>query len=266
MAKSAHLKRSTATIWLTLMLGLATTAFGVTYSLAAMPNQPPGSSLSNTIVAATIGALGAGVVGAALSIAITHASDRAGREDLLTQLSRTVGARFSSDEAMVRDLRTDWHHYHVTVVEGRAVWRYMFLRFSRLPGVGMLQARTTANDGHGHELNYLAEAGVRGSQLVLLFTTENGVGDECTEVFPQVLTHGYRSRHCGLGVFQTWEGGDMVGRAVISLSPIGDRPTPDGTVPADTAAKLDQIWNREFPARTAMTPPAQVGDTVTPGP
>jgi hypothetical protein len=242
------------TVWLVLLLGLVTTALGVAYGVATMPAATPGASLPQSIVSAIVGSLGAGVVGAALSIVITRSADRDRREDLVAHLSQTLGARFSSDEADIQALHADWHHYHVTAIDGRYVWRYLFIRFSRSPAVGSLQTWLEADDGKGHVLEYLVEAGIRGSHAILLLTsTTGGVGDESTAVLPHLLTRSYRSHHCGVGLYQTWDGTDTIGRVIISRRPL--MPTgPNATVADEHSGQLDELWEQGFPARGAIMP------------
>jgi hypothetical protein len=166
-----------------------------------------------------------------------------------------MGTRFSSDEADLRPLRTDWHHYHLTALDGRYVWRYLVFAMSRSTGPGHLETTIETGDGKGHVLVYRVEGGVRGGQLVLLLTSPGGgVGSESTEVFPQVLTHGYRTHHCGIGLFQTWEGTETVGRVVISRKPLASG-TLGAPVPEDEQHLLDALWERDFPAYGALVPP-----------
>jgi hypothetical protein len=243
------------TIWLVLLLGLVTTALGVAYGVATTPAGTLRGSVPESIVSvsAIVSSLGAGVVGAALSMVIARSADRDGREDLLAQLSRVLGAGFSSDETDLRPLRADWHHYHVTALDGRYVWRYQLIRLSRSPSVGSLRSWLEVGDGKGHVLEYLVEAGVRGSHAILLFTVAGGVGYESTEVLPQLLTRGYRSHHCGIGLYQTWDGTDTVGRVLLSRSPIV--PSGPGAAVADEhSARLDELWERDFPGRDAIVP------------
>ncbi len=248
------------TVWLILLLGLVTTALGVAYGVATAPaGSASAGSVPETIVAAIVGSLGAGVVGAALSMVIARSADREGHDDLVARLARTLGARFGSEEADLQLLRADWHHYHVTAIDGRYVWRYQLLRLRRPTGTGALQGRVEVGDGRGHVFEYRVEAGVRGSQAILLFTSPDaGTGSESTEVFPELLTNGYRPHHCGIGVFHTWDGNASVGRVVMGRGPLVPAG-PDGTVADEHQARLDEVWEGLPGTRRARTGRADRG-------
>lgn len=251
-------------IWLVLMLGLVTTALGVVYGIAtASSGQGTRGSTIHTMVAAVIGSLGAGAVGAALSIVLTKVADREGRDNLMLGLSHLIGARFTSDDAALKLLRGCWHHYHVTSQDGRYLWRYLQLRFDHWPIVGAAGTWFTISDAGGHSLDYFAEAGVRGNHVVLLMNGRDaGVGAQATEVFPTMVTQRFRTRHCGIGLYQTWDGAHTVGK--IILSPEAIVPVSEaGTIAAEDFAQLDEVWRADFESLHTILPTPQPGSTCT---
>lgn len=253
-------RRADVIVWLTLSLGLVTTALGVAFAVAA-PEKP--SSISNQVVATVIGSLGAGVVGAALSIMIANLADRDGREDLIANLSQMLGARFTSDDSELSLLRTDWHHYHVTTVRGRYVWRYISYRADRwLTAPGSLHYHHRVTDGEGHKYEFFSEVGIRGSHLVLLANGSHGeIGAQASEIFPLFLIHGYRPHHGGIGTYRTWDNRNIIGKTIMSrdvLTPADD----DGAIPDGYFTRLDAVWESDFGSQHDLLPSAQQPDDV----
>jgi hypothetical protein len=250
-------------VWLTFGLGLVTTALGVAYAVAV----PTGahSSVPNQVMAAVIGSLGAGVVGAALSMLIGNLADRGGREDLLRLLSRALGARFTSDEGDLSLLRADWHHYHVTTVGGRYVWRHIRYHLDQWSAAtGSLRYQHKVTDGQGHAYAFTAEAGIRGSHLIILINGSRAeIGAQSSEIFPLFLVHGYRTRHCGIGTYRTWDNRNIIGKTIMSRDPLAPADD-DGAVPVSHFARLDEVWDADFGSQHDLLPAAEQGLPHTP--
>jgi hypothetical protein len=240
-------------VWLTFGLGLVTTAFGVAYAVAT-----PRSSVPNEVLAAVIGSLGAGVVGAALSVLITNAADRDGREDVVRTLTQMLGARFTSDDNELSLLRADWHHYHVTAVGGLYVWRYIRYRSDQWSSVtGSLRYEHAISDGQGHSYRFTSEVGVRGGHLVIMANGSAGeVGAQSTEIYPLFLVHGYRPYHCGIGTYRTWDHRNIIGKVILSRDSLAPADE-DGRIPESHFGRLDEIWDTDFGNQHEVLPSAQ---------
>ncbi|MFI6133267.1 hypothetical protein [Micromonospora sp. NPDC051141] len=247
-------KRNDIVLWLLLALGLVTTGLGVAYGIATAGSSASRQSVSNGVIAAVVGALGAGIVGAATSIAISRLADRDGRDDLGAMLRRTLGARFVSSEDALPQLRATWHHYHVTTLEGRLVWRHMRWSLDGPQRISSITVKIDVPDGLGRTLAYSVEAGIRGGHAVLLITAETGgASAQATEIFPDFATRGYRPVHAGVGVFEMWDGRPTVGRVILSHERLVD--DAGDTVAARDAPKLDELWEQHFNGHgTALLP------------
>ncbi|MEV2241085.1 hypothetical protein [Micromonospora sp. NPDC049891] len=254
-------KRNDIVLWLVLALGLVTTGLGVAYGVATAGSGTADQSVSNGVIAAVVGALGAGIVGAAMSTGISRLADRDGRDDLGAMLRRTLDARFVSPEDALAQLRATWHHYHVTTLNDRLVWRHMRWRFDRPQSIGSITATISVPDGLGRNLAYTVEAGVRGGHAVMLITADtSGSSAQATEIFPDFATHGYRAVHAGVGVFEMWDGRLTIGRVILSRDPV-IRDMGD-TIPEKDASTLDVLWEQHFGGRQAVLLQAE---TATPG-
>lgn len=231
-----------ARTWLALALGLVTTALGFAYGIATAQAVADGAVLHG-ISAAVIGSLGAGIVGAAANTLLAEPPDAARLRVLVDELTRIMRATMRSDEAQLRIMRRLWHHYHVTSMDEHLVWRYMRLPLDGLPGNGVLELPVMIKGDH-HQIQYAMEAGVRGQNVVLNFSSETaGPGAGSCEVFPALLAHGYRAVHCGFGAYETWDRRQLIGRILLSREPLldlGERVT----LSPEEGALLDQLWER----------------------
>lgn len=249
-------RRADVVVWLTFGLGVVTTAFGVGFAVSN--SNGTRTSVPEQVVAAVIGSLGAGVVGAALSILIANLADRDGRDDITRLLAHMLGARFTSDDSELSLLRTNWHHYHITTVDGRYVWRYVQYRSDRWSTVvGSLRYHHRVTDGQSHAYEFDSEVGIRGSHLLILSNGSHGeLGAQATEIFPLFLIHGYRPRHGGIGTYRTWDNRNIIGKTILSrdlLAPADD----DGAIADSHFAQLDGIWDADFGGQHDLLPSAQ---------
>lgn len=240
-----------AVSWLVLLLGLVTTALGVAYGVATTPSGPATTAIVNTMAAAIVGSLGAGIVGAALSMVMTRVVDRARTQDLATVLSRSLTARFISSDEELDAIRGDWHHYHLTSMDGSPVWRYARLRLDRSPEINSLQTYVDVTDARGGKHRYNVEAGVRGTKgIILLQRARASTSSEAVEIFPG-LTKAFHTIHYGIGVYEAWDGTNVVGKIVLSRQPIAPADR-SGMVNETHFAELDRLWHQGFAAHHAI--------------
>ncbi len=240
--------------WLVLLLGLAVTGFGVAYGIAA--GRQGALSAQDTVIAAVVGSLGSGIVGAALSILISHAADRRKRADIATLLTTTLTARFTSDPGGTAAVQADWHEYHVTAIDGQYVWRHARFRFDRSTEVNAARSRVSVTDGIGREFQYVAEAGVRGTNGIFLLTqTNGGLGAAVIHIIPD-LTRLHRTVFCGIGLYENWHGEKILGSVILSRTPLAEVGAK-GMVKAAHFEELNRLWQAGFLGSDAILPTVQ---------
>ncbi|OLB81395.1 MAG: hypothetical protein AUI14_03570 [Actinobacteria bacterium 13_2_20CM_2_71_6] len=229
-------------------MGLAVTALGVVYGAATLSGYTNISPLDG-VIATTVGALGAGTVGAALSILIARVADREGRADLLSIVSRSLDAQFRSRPEDLARLRHEWHHYHITSIDGRRVWRHTLLRLDVVPQVGSLQHHHDVTDGK-NPLAYVVEAGVRGNHAIFLIEGTSGDHDtQATEII--VLTGGDTPIHYGVGLYRAWDTTLMLGRVILSRQEIVPAEH-QGDIAENEFGALDDRWAAHFEKKYDM--------------
>jgi len=258
---SKRRRRADVPVWLVLGLGIVTTGLGVAYAVAATPAGVSVPDVGDGVVAGILSSLGAGVVGAALSIILTRPSDREVGSDLVAVVANSLNARFVSAAENLELVRKDWHHYHVTSLGGTFVWRYIRTRLDQSAAENSLDGRVNVADAGGRMHDYTVEAGVRGTHGILFISGRTGgPGAGSTEVFPG-LTRAYQPIHSGLGVFETWDGIPTVGKVILSRDPLV--PEHDGQIDDIHFPLLEDVWARHFPPSDHLFPTAAAAQPAT---
>jgi hypothetical protein len=240
--------------WLVLLLGLAVTGFGVAYGVAA--GRQGALSARDTVIAAVVGSLGSGIVGAAMSILISRAADRRKRADIAALITETLTARFTSDPDGAAAARADWYEYHVTAIDGRYVWRHARFRLDRSTEVNAARARLTVLDEIGREFHYVAEAGVRGTDGVFLLSQlDGGLGAAVIHIIPD-LTRAHQTIFCGIGLYEDWHGKKVLGSVILSRKPLA-AVGAKGVVKSAHFEELNRQWRAGFLGQEAILPTVQ---------
>ena len=236
-------------VWLILLLGFVTTAFGITYAAATSEH---GASVTDQIVAGVCLSLGSGVVGAAISLIVASISSRDTVHEIRDVIAFSLQRHLTSDEADLRLMRKEWHHYYVTEMAGTLVWRYQRYPFNRSAAVGAIVVEAPIKDPEGKEHSYRTEVGVRGSRVIVIDTRTAGSEQPSIHVYPH-LTEGYSSTHCGMAFMVTWDGHHMVTKAILSQT----RLIPgigEGKVPPSYNAELEAAWQTGFHSQNRLLP------------
>ncbi|HET6449575.1 MAG TPA: hypothetical protein VFG31_10750 [Conexibacter sp.] len=215
----------------------------VTLALVLVAGRP---STSTRVIAGLLGALAGGLIGATISTLVGRSLNYGPITQVRTMLERTIVSTLTSHEHELSPLRERWHHYHLTIVDGRETWRYTPLPFDRDVAVGSLAADAPVADPLDAEIAhfYRVEAGARGPRVLLTQTSIGSKEAPGIEIFPQVL-YDLRQVHAGVAVIHTWDGHDALAPALLSRNRLV--PTEiAGSVPACDAAQLSRRWADDF--------------------
>lgn len=216
------------------------------------------SSLTR-IIAGLLGAFAGSVIGATMTILIDKRLQRGPLSQMLLVLERTVGSTMTSPEGDLAALRTLWHHYHLTLIDGQPTWRYSLFRFDEYPSIGSLTTRIVLNDAEGEPHEYRIEAAVRGSRLIVTQTPMQGQEAPAIEVYPHIL-HDFRRVHAGLGIMQTWDGDEIFSPVLLSHVPLCEI-TSVGPIDQAGATCLASHWEKTFaPLGKLLREPAVVNE------
>ncbi|GAA4020033.1 hypothetical protein OG252_43220 [Streptomyces sp. NBC_01352] len=233
--------RGEARAWLILALGIVTTGFGVAFAAAAVDDNGH-MSLPNQEISGVLTALGGGIVGAVISIMVARASDRETLQHMTNVLEESLTSSLRSENARLASARHPWHHYFLTTLRGRNVWRYEQYPFHLSAHVGSLAVEIDVQSDSGLTNKYLVEAFIRHERLAVV---SRKIGDAATvfvEIYPQF--DGELSEYFGIGVVRTWDATNIVTKVILSRHPLVS--STDGTLTQQDSAELDLIWEQGF--------------------
>jgi hypothetical protein len=230
------------------IIGGLLVTLGIVYQ-SSVGGPGEGSSTADQIVAGVALALGGSVLGAGINSVVVRRYEFDILREINDTISRSLQARFVSENSDLAIYRRDWHHYYVTEIEGNSHWWYESCSFGRNFTVGSISERTELRDSAGYTHAYITEVGVRGQRLVLLETREDGVEAGAVEVFP--LPRGFQNLHTGIVCLETWDGSHAISKCILSKNPMVEVDR-EGIVPAEHSQALDQAWRDNFSRHTRV--------------
>ncbi len=183
-------------------------------------------------------------------------------------IEASVSSSLQSSDQALEPYRKVWHSYLRTRIDGRKVWRYRMIDFSRFAPSGKLIATLTVPGTDSSTHTYYVEAYLVRSRLIVVQNAAQGSEEPVIGVYPSAGQH-FRSFLAGIIYLQAWDGSQFLTAGLMSSSPLvsGKQSYPIGTLPDETFSDLDQLWEREArglgisaDALSPQTPPA----TATP--
>jgi hypothetical protein len=241
-----RLRRSAVGLWPALLAvaGAALLAGG----LLLQPTTGAGAHDARwqALVGTACNAIGAGITGATIKSLLTGKEEKlifsAARRKLVETSAPGLATRTEEDRRRLSRLkRYDWHYYYVTAARDKAAWWYHVLPFSEAEDDDSLTVEIVIPDEHDQDHAYDVEATIRKSRLFVVFARADAGEEQTVALFPQVLNPS-ATQHFGVVVLESWQGPQILGRAVLSRRPLFAQ-TAFGAVrdPADEA-ELDRLW------------------------
>lgn len=247
---SINVEISSPKVWLILLLGVVMTGFGIAYAAATAPKSGQPASLPNELISGLLTAVGGGIVGATISLLVTGGSDRDTLRTIRQVVEGSLHSTMISDETALAPVRRRWHHYFVTTIDSKTVWRYECYNFDLSLAVGSVAIAIAVEDEDGLVHRYHVEAAVRGDRLIILSSMIGGEEPVFTEVYPQFLD--FKAQHFGIVLMQNWDGFNMLTKTILSRSPLFD--AEEGTVAEEYFEMLEEKWQRGFAQHNVVLP------------
>jgi hypothetical protein len=235
------------------LLGIAITAVGVYV-------QSQGASATQQMVAGTLAAVGGGVIGAAISLAVSAGEGRDTLFAVRDLLAGSLRARMRSAEADLGPIRHEWHYYHLTQRDGKYLWRYTNYHFEQSNTTGSI-VLLVKDTSFGREHTYRSEVAVRGDRMILVEAPEDGSEPPIVAVVP-FFTEGFRNVRAGVSFLRSWDGTDILSKCLWSPTPLVVAEGND--VRPEDAQTLEELWARNFHNAHRVFPAAQ--DKARPAP
>ena len=188
--------------------------------------------------------IGGTAIGASISALIGSWNFVEIREDIVHILSSINSPGLTSQDSDIAQYKKRWHSYFLTELEGKDVWRYAVIDFSKnlVPGLLITELSSSARERDGRL--FRVEGFARDDRFVIVGKALNSKEPTLVAVYP-TMGESFRSMHAGLCFIKTWDANEAVSKALVSERPIADW-SQSGTVSEDAALKLDEEWDRHF--------------------
>ncbi|MDE2401168.1 MAG: hypothetical protein KGL90_05850 [Burkholderiales bacterium] len=153
---------------------------------------------------------------------------------------------FNAPDQELDPFRKVWHHYLMTKMDGKVIWRYRTMDFARLRVPRKLVAtfEVTGTDATKH--TYHVEAFLASPRLMFIQRAAVGAEPPIIHVYP-TATELLRPQHAGIAYLKSWEGEYLSVPVLMSEKPLqlGTPIAKEGTLPDATFQALDELWARE---------------------
>ncbi len=204
------------------------------------------SALASLLGSQLLILLGGSGLGTCFGMVFGSLSDASAVQRIRELLEDSLHTALHASEAELEPFRKVWHHYLLTQLDGKFVWRYRTFDFSRVqvPGklVGAFEVRGRDNRQHAYRL----EAHLAAPRLLFVQRAASGTEPPVVHLYP-AATEEFRSQHAGLAFLKSWDGHDLCTPALMCDTPLdlGVAVAQEGTLPETTFQKLDELWGRQ---------------------
>lgn len=209
------------------------------------PTQP--------LLAEVLVLFGSSGMGACFGMAFASLGDASAVERIREIIEESLQSGFKVADADLEPYRKVWHHYLLTEVQGKHIWRYRTFDFSRVNVPGKLVATFEVKTPDGRKQRYHVEAHVASPRLLFVQQTEAGTEPPIVHLYP-TATDAFGALHAGVACLKSWGGKNLTVPVLMSGQPLkfGVDVQEEGTLPASTFHILDERWAIEA-VRSGLT-------------
>lgn len=193
--------------------------------------------------------LGGSALGTCFGIVFGSVRDVSALQRVRELIEESLSSSLSAPDHELEAFRKAWHHYIVTQIDKTPVWRYRKIDLSRTSVPGKLVTTFNVPGPQGHIHTYSIEGFLAEPRLIVVQTPSGGSELPIIHVYPRAAER-FRSRHAGLALLQSWDGDHLTVPVLMCDEPIDleHANVSEGTLPGETYAKLNEIWEREAAA------------------
>jgi hypothetical protein len=201
---------------------------------------------SNAVASKVIIVIGSSGLGTCFGLVFGSITGSSAIMRIKELIETSISSSLQSSEHTLEPYRKVWHSYLRTRIEGRMVWRYRMIDFSRFAPSGKLIATLTVPGTDSSMHTYYVEAYLVRSRLIIVQNAAQGSEEPVIGIYPSAGQH-FRSLIAGVIYLQAWDGAQFLTAGLMSSSPLlnGKQSYPIGTLPDEVFNKLDEMWERE---------------------
>ncbi|WOB42427.1 hypothetical protein HNI00_04100 [Thermoleptolyngbya oregonensis NK1-22] len=231
--------------------------FGITLVGLALVGW--GATIPSASYSLILSSVGGAIFGAGISLFLGDLIAKNALDEVRNVLSTSLDDGFCpresalcSKENEIISYRAKWHHYHVTRMHDKYVWRYRIYDFSNSCSPGKLAAEIFAKDKQGREHKYIVKAGIRDGRFMIFEKAALGNEPVIIEIYPFMGLE-LQGIHSGIGTMRTWDGNNVLFPCIMSREPIINWKK-EGDISEKLFADLDRIWKKDFTNLNAILP------------
>jgi hypothetical protein len=200
----------------------------------------------DTLWARLLLTLGSSGLGTCLGLVFGSLTGSSALQRVKDLVEKTLNSNLTAPESELQPFRKMWHHYLVTHIDGKPVWRYRTFDFAKTIVPGKLIATLTVPGPDKRAHVYTIEAFVTAPRALFVQKSAYGAEAPAIHVYPFATEH-FRAVIAGTVFLQSWDGAQLGAPALMSESPIelGVATPVEGTLPDSTYAKLDELWGKQ---------------------
>lgn len=224
-------------------------AFLAAAVLASLSLILVGALLEKTdlLVSRLVITLGSSGLGTCMGLVFGSLTGSSALQRVKELVENTLTSSLTAPDSELQPFRKVWHHYLSTKINGKTVWRYRTIDFSKtvVPGKLIANLQVPGPDGKTHQ--YFIEAFIAAPRVVFVQKAAVGAEAPVIHVYPYATEH-FRAVVAGTVFLQSWDGDRLSVRALMSASPIAlgtTRVATEGTLADTTFGTLDEIWSKQ---------------------
>lgn len=156
-------------------------------------------------------ACGGASLGASFSSILGVINDQKMYNHIITNME----SKFSSNETDIRDYRKLYHIYWVSMLEGKPIWMYSTMDYSKNKIPGKLNADFYPMTPHGKRVLYKSEGIIRGKRFINVDVALVGNEPPAVLIYPN-FGNDYSMVNYGFGYYETFEEKEVLAPVILS--------------------------------------------------
>jgi hypothetical protein len=208
---------------------------------------------THPLLAEVLVLFGGSGMGACFGVTVASLGNASAVERVREIIEESLRSDFKVADADLAPYRKVWHHYLLTEVDGKYIWRYRTFDFSRVHVPGKLVAMFDVQSPDGRMQHYHIDAYVVAPRVLFIQKSATGTELPIVHIYP-TATETFGSLHAGLACIKSWGGKELTVPVLMSEQPLklGNGAFEEGTLPDATFRILDERWANEAP-RSGLT-------------
>lgn len=190
--------------------------------------------------------LGGSGLGTCVGLVFGGITDSSALQRVRELVEESLSSSLSAPDQELEAFRKTWHHYILTRIKEKVVWRYRRLDFSRTSVPGKLVTEFNVPGPGGDPHTYNIEGFLAEPRLVFIQTPAGGTEPPIVHIYPRA-TERFRIQHAGIALLQSWDGDNLMVPVLMCATPLdlelGDYT--EGTLPNQAYSILNINWQRE---------------------